>query len=58
MTESEVEKWWRSLDEDTKEEISYNYDFATDGYGFDGDPDGGWFKLSLKKKLKIYKENR
>lgn len=57
--ETEVEKWWRGLDDDTKEEIGYGYDFATDDYGFDDDLDGGWFKLSLKKKLRIYKlENR
>ena len=58
--EEEVKKWWRGLDDDTKEEIGYDYDFIADDYGFDADdPDSGWFKLSLKKKLKIYKlENR
>jgi len=59
MEESEVEKWWRSLDDDTKEDIANDYDFATDDYGFDiGDPNEGWFKLNWKQKLKIYKENR
>lgn len=53
MEKSEVEQWWRSLDDDTKENIA-------DDYGLDiDDPDGEWFNLSWEQKLKIYKsENR
>ena len=53
MTKSEVEKWWRSLDDDTKVDIA-------DDYGLDTyDPDGEWFGLDWKKKLQIYKsENK
>ena len=64
MTKSEVEKkkvlmWWRGLDDDTKEEISCDYGFATDDYGFDtDDPDEGWFKLSYKQKLEISKSEK
>lgn len=48
-----LEKWWRSLDDDTREEIGYDYGFDAD------DPDSGWFKLTYKQKLKIYEsENR
>ena len=53
MTKLEVEKWWRGLDYERKVEISDDY-FA----GID-DPDGEWFNLDYKQKLKIYKlENR
>jgi len=53
MTESEVNQWWRSLDDDTRINIA-------DDYGLDTyDPDEEWFNLSWKRKLKIYKsENR